>query len=377
MQRFEMVTATSAMQRYYDRAHSLVMEGNVDVSLASNPDHPDRESFPDFVAAYETYLSAADLIAAVVRKDNSAKIVTCISYISDYTTEEEWLENYDMINRYINLVKDCILGTDANGGLLYDDTYSGIIKAVEFFNEAYTFFYNYQQEMHISYITNILDLISSTEAYVEKMGMVSMIDRYVAENELNYADARVISLLNALEAARSELEVRREDYAKILIQNAVYFVNLVEEMRTSETYSQKAKLFDAASLLYFNIDITVDGAAEAVEIYDEYKVELTRVKESSVAFLDAITYYLACETPEDRYAALVECYYNAQYAEMSYKGVEEAMEIFQTEYDLYMEYVEAVNAEITVSAGHAVGSLRSNCGVTPVIAVIIKKIYGE
>ena len=375
MNRFSVVTALSAMQRYYDRAHALVIEGVIDIDLATNPDHEDRANFEEFVKAYETYLVSYDLIYDMVRKDNSSKIVACMGFIDGYTTEEEWMENYDEMNKYINIVKDSILVTEEDGTTLYDENYEGVAEAVEFFNVIYAFFYNVHQEMHISYISEILGLISSTEAYVEKMGMVSMIDRYVADNDLDYEDARIISLLNSLETVRSELQVREEDYGKILIQNSVYFVNIVEDMRTAETYPEQKKYYEKASLLYFNLDITVEGAANAVAIYDEYKAKLTMIEESSIGFLDSFNYYQACVDADERYAALVECYYNSQFAEMSYDGVTEAMEIFQDEYDSYMNYVNAVNEEI-VAAGNVVGSLRTNCGVTPIIAIIIKKIYG-
>lgn len=375
MARFEMVSTIVAMQRYYDNARDLVLENAIDISLATNPDHEDRANFEEYIAAYETYLASYEILDGAIKKDNSAKIVSCMDFIKVYTTEEEWMENYDVMNKYINIVKDSILKTDENGNPLYDPTYDGVAERVEFFNIIYAFFYNVHQEMHIEYISGILDLISDTEAYVEKMGMVSMIDRYVATNDLDYSDQTIISLLNSLETVRSELQVREEDYGKILIQNSVYFVNLVENMRTAETYSQKKNYFEQASLLYFNIDITVQGTANAVAIYDTYAIDLAIIEESSIAFLEAVDYYNACETPDDRYAALVDCYYNAQFAEPSYAGVEEAMAEFENEYNTYMDYAETVNEEI-VAAGNIVGSLRTNCGITPIIAIIIKKIFG-
>lgn len=376
MDRFQLVTAISAMQRYYDRAHALVTGGEVDVGIAINPDHESREHFSAFVSAYEVYVSSYDHIVAVKKNDNSHKIVTCIGFIDGFVTEEQWLENAEMMNKYLNIIKDSILYTDENGELLYNPEYEGVSEAVEFFNLAYAYFYNLKQQEHIDYMTEIFGLIDATESYIEKMGMVSMIDRYIAANELDRNDSRIVSLLNALETVRSELEVRREDYAKILIQNAIYFVNIVEDLRTSITYDEKVKLFEEASLLYFNIDVTVDGAAEAVAIYDQCKAELERAKTSSLCFLDAYDYYKACEDPDDIYAALVECYYYSQYVEESYYGVPEAMEEFMAEYDEYIGYVDAINKEI-VSTGNLIGSLRANCGITPVIEIIIKHIYGE
>ena len=379
MSRFQNVTALNSMQRYYERAKAIIVAEDqserIDIDLITNPDHPDRENFLDLVEAYEVYLSAYDLIDAVTRLEVAKKIVGCIDFIDDFTTEAEWLENFDYINKYLNLVKDDIRGRDAEGRTLYDPEYEGITEATEFFYTTYNFFYNVQQDNHVGYISDIIGQISKTETYIEKMGMVAMIDRYVAANELNYSDERIISLMNALETYRSELAVREEDYSTILIQNSVYFINLVESMRTSTDYIEKKSYFNQATEYYFNIDITVAGAAEAVVLYDECKIELALIEESSLAFLDTVSYYDTCESADERYAALVDCYYTAQFADTSYVGVDEALEYFESEYEVYMDYAETVNDDIA-SAGGMVGSLRSNCGISNIISIIIKKLFG-
>ena len=207
------------------------------------------------------------------------------------------------------------------------------------------------------------------------MGIISTLEKYIETNDVDYNDDRIIFLLNNLDTCKAELELREEDYAKILVQNAVYFTNLVERMRTAQTYNEQREYFEQAYTLYFNIDITVEGTARAVEIFDEYKINLDRIAESSVAFIEAVTFYKACETEDDKYAALVECYYNAQFVEMSYDGAEEAMAEYLEAYNAYMNYAESVNAEVTAT-GNAIGSLRVPCGITNVIAVIIKKLFG-
>ena len=379
MGRFSQVTALNAMQRHYERAKAIIVaeeeSGRIDMDIVTNPEHPDRANFEELVAAYEAYLLAYDTIDAMIRKNNSDKIINCIGFINQYTTEEEWMENFDYMNKYLELVKETILGREADGSLLYDPNHEDVQVYVDFFNATYSFFFNVQQENHIKYISETIDLIAKTEAYIEKMGMVAMIDRYVADNTLDYTDARITSLMNALETCRAELQLREEDYAKILVQNSVYFVNIVERMRTSTTYAAKKEYFEQASVYYFNIDITVSGAAEAAAIYDQCAFELKLAEEASVAFVEAVEYYTTCESVDERYAALVECYYNYQYAEPSCEGVADAMEIFEAEYAAYMDYVEEVNADVAAT-GAAVGALRANCGITTIISIIIKKIFG-
>ena len=231
------------------------------------------------------------------------------------------------------------------------------------------------QDEHDEYIGYLLGLIAATDDYVEKIGLVALVDRYVGENDVDITDPRIALHLTNLETCRSELVLRGEDYALILQQNSVYFVNFVEKMRTATTYREQVEFYEKAAVLYFSLDTTVEGTAEAVEVFDEYKVKLKRIDESSVKFLEAMAIYRACETVDDQYAALVDCYYNAQFAEVSYDGVAEALAEYQALYDAYMGYATAANNDITAS-GHAVGSFRVNGGMTTIVAIIIKKIFG-
>ena len=292
-----------------------------------------------------------------------------------YTTEEEWLKNREFMEEYLFLLKDIVLTTDENGNLHYDAEYEGIDEALEFFHASYSYFYAIIQTEHVAHIQNVLDRVAANDAYIEKMGMISGLEKYLETNDINYQDERIIFLLNNLETCKAELVLREADYAKILVQNAVYFTNLVERMRTAQTYNEQREYYEQAYLLYFNIDVSVEGTAKAVEIFDEYKVKLDRIAESSIAFIEAVAIYNACETEEDKYAALVECYYNAQFVELSYDGAEEAMAEYLAAYNAYMNYVESVNNDVTAT-GNAIGSLRVPCGITNVIAIILKKLFG-
>lgn len=375
MSRFEKAEVISTKQRNFNKAKAMIDEGTLDLNLLTNPNHPARDNFPDLIAAYNTYVNGKLLIAEITRTNNSDKIIKCIDMIKMYTTEEEWLENEELMVKYLEIVKRVVKDVDADGNLLYDPEMDGVYEALTFYNKAYGFFYARLQTEHVEYISGILDMAAATEAYIEKLGLVSIIDRYLHDNDIDYNDARIIDLINDLETCKAELLLREEDYAKILIQNAVYFVNIVERMRTAQTYGEQREYFEQATALYFNIDITVDGAANAVAIYDEYKVKLDRIAESSIKFLEAVALYEAAETEDEKYAALVECYYNAQFVEMSYDGAKEAMATYQAAYDAYMGYVNAVNSDVTAT-GNAMGSLRANCGMLTIIAIIIKKLFG-
>ena len=373
--RFTNAPTLAAKERYYARAKSLVDNDGIDLALINDRSNPYRNNFKDLIAAYQIFVEADAYMYDLVKENNSIKIIHCINKIAEYDTVEEWNEHSDEMKKYLNIVKDVILNKDADGSPLYDTDYQGVKPAVEYFNTAYAYFYAILQDEHVKYIEEVLELILASDQYIEKMGMVSVIDRYIAENDLNYKDERIVNLINNLETCKAELELREADYADVLIQNAVYFVNIVERMRTAETYADQRRYFEEATSLYYYLDSRVEGAARAVEIYDEYKINLDRIAESSIVFIEAVAIYQACETEDEKYAALVDCYYNAQFVEMSYEGAKEAMEIYLAAYNEYVDYAESVNEDIVLS-GNAVGSLRANSGVVNIVAVIIKKIFG-
>lgn len=375
IQRFQNATSLSATQRYYDYAKSYIDNDLIDMTLILTDTTPGRENFKDLIDAYEIYINASKKVDQVTKINNSKRITQCIKAIDQYRTEEQWEANKDMIVEYLNIVKDAVLDTDANGDPVYDTTYEGIDEAVRFFNRVYNYFYTKQQDEHAAYIGDILDRIAATDDYVGKIGLVALVDRYIGNNDVDINDARIAQHLKNLETCRAELVYRGEDYPKRLQQNSVYFVNFVEKMRTATDYNEQVMYYEQATVLYFSLDTEVEGTWAAIETYDEYNVKLKRIEESSVKFLEAMAIYRACETADEQYAALVDCYYNAQFAELSYDGVAEAMADYQAAYDAYVKYAEAVNEDL-VAAGHAVGSLRANCGVVTIIAIIVKKIFG-
>ena len=373
--KFKKATTIAATERYYNLATNYLADDKIDLSLIKNESTPYRENFKELLSAYETYVNAHVKIDQVTKSSNAKKIVQCMNAINHYRTEEQWEMNRDDILLYTSIVKEYILVTDSEGQPLYDTNYEGVDEAVRFFHRVYSYFDVQLQNEHVAYITEILDLIAATDDYVEKIGLVALIDRYIDTNDVNVEDARVDLLLTNLATVRSELEYRGEDYSKILRQNSVYFINFVEKMRTATTYAEQVEYHAQAALLYFSLDTAVDGTWEAIDTFDEYDVKLDKIREASDNFLAAVLIYKACETEEDRYAALVDCYYNAQYAELTYEGVAEAMAEYQAAYDAYVSYANAVNSDIT-EAGNAVGSFRINCGITTIIAIIIKKIFG-
>lgn len=372
--RFLSATSLSSTDRYYNSAKEFIDNNKLDMDILTNPENPNRNNFIEFISAYDSYLNAYRKVDEVTKLTNSKKIVKVIGSIIQYRTEEEWLANEELMLTQLNAVKDIVLGTDASGNHLYNEAYEGMDEAIIFFEGAYGYFYTKIQNEHDAYIGGLLELMASSDDYIVKLGIIARIDRYLETNEVDYEDDRFVAHLANLETVRSELVLREKDYAQVLRQNSVYFVNYVEKMRTATNYAEQVAYFEEAALIYFSLDSSVEGVAAAKEIYEEYRDKLALIESSSIDFLAAIEIYKMAETADEKYAALVDCYYYVQFAEPTYEGVAEALEIYNAAYAAHMNYANAVSEDITAT-GHAIGSFRTNCKVTPIIAIIIKKIY--
>ncbi len=373
MQRFENAFTLVARERYIALAKAMVKNSEIDIQMATDPDALYRENFLDFVDAYEYYLNADAVLKEQQRTDNSEKILTAATRLSRFDGLD-WDENAAEIRKILTNVRPSVKADD-DGNLPYDPYAVGLADALVTYNRYFSYFLAIDQVSHEVYLNEILDLIASTDSYIEKLGMASLMRKYLHDNDIDYDKESIKQIVIKLDTVEAELALREEDYAAVLRQNSGFFINLVERMRIATSYVDQKELYNEGMEYYLSIDITVEGASEAVKIYEKVGAELALKEENAVAFLDAKARYDAAETEADKYAALVMCYDTSRYAEPTYPGVSEASSSFKTAYDAYVGYANAVNADIA-AAGTVIGSLRSISGVTPIIAVIIKKIFG-
>ena len=363
MDRYNMVSTLVALEKYYKKAESYLNDESypIDTTLAGQP------GFEAFAAAYNTYLGAADRIDLMKRNDNSKKIISCLEIVEHYDPDL-WEEKYDEINAYVVMIRSVIQSG------YYNPDYEGVDVAIERFAPIDDHFYLLLQEVHIAELTARLEYVYNNDAYIEKMGTLSYIGRYLENNDIDYSNEDIQTIVANYNTALEELSFREVDYETVLKQNANYFVSLVEKMRISDGFNEKKELYDLATGYYFALDATVEGALDAIAIYDEHTLWFENVDAASKLFLASVAVLESATTPDEKYAALVDCYVYSLDAEITYDGVASALEIFNREYEAYNASANAVN-EAVAGVGVTVGSVRANCGVKSIIAVIIKKIF--
>ena len=361
---YQKVDSLNSLRKYYAFAQKLFEDPDypIDPALADMP------GFESFKAAYEVYVAGSARIEAVERDQNSKKIVSCYALICD-VAKEEWEANYEYMNPYVIMIRE------VRDSGYYNFDYSGVDKVLDEFEDMDKFFYDLLQQEHIDELTAMLDFVKNNDAYIEKMGTLSYIGRYLESNDVDRTIPEIQTLIANYETALEELSFREADYETVLTQNAAYFVALVEKMRISNDFNEKRELHARATEFYFALDARYEGAAEAILVYDEHTLYFETGEIASKLFLDAVVILRAATTDEEKYAALVDCYTYSLDAVATYTGVAEAMEFYQAEYDAYSNAASST-IEVIESMGVTVASVRSNCGVDAIIAVIIKKIFG-
>ncbi|MBQ9085144.1 MAG: hypothetical protein IJY24_05755 [Clostridia bacterium] len=334
------------------------------------------KTYEAFIAAYESFGAANEILKEYEREDTAKKIVDIVGLISDYTTEEDWRANYDYINNYILILRKTV--KDGENDDVYEDyneDYEGLDEALAIYTPINAWFYADLQKQHIDILNEQLANIAATDSYIEKMGMCSFITRYLASNDIDETSAEIQQIVVTHQTYLNELSYREADYAALLEQNAHYFNTVMVKLTLAEDYNEIKKYYDEASVYYFALDATVEGTREYMDIYDTYTDTLTIIKESSEKFLESMVLYKATDAAdkEAKFNALVTCYSYSINAELSFDGVEEAMAEFLADYNAYVGEVDTTNGELNAAAG-IMASSRANSGIAPIIAAILAQL---
>ena len=134
-------------------------------------------------------------------------------------------------------------------------------------------------------------------------------------------------------------------------------------------------LYEEATTYYFALDANVEGTREMMAIYDSFTEKLDTIKKYSEKFIESMNLYALVDEGDrdEKFNALVTCYYYSQYAEKAYEGVAEKLAAYEEAYDAYMSEVAVTNSELS-SATAIMASSRANNGNAPVVSVILGEL---
>lgn len=391
MQRFATAPTLVARQKHLDAATALKYDENYplneeyfdscfNITYDADGAEISREviddTYEDFVTQYNKYDDATLVLEEYVKTDISKKIVTVIDLLKEYDTVEEWQANYDYINEYILILRGYVKDSEDDEDFqAFDTTYEGINDALAIYTTINTWFYNDLQSKHIAKLEEQLGYIRATDSYIVKMGVCATITKYLASEDVDFKNEDIKRIVTEHSTYVEELEYRREDYTALLEQNAYYFNTTVTKLSLADDYTEIVSLYEEATTYYFALDANVEGTREMMVIYDSFTEKLDTIKAYSEKFIESMTLYtLVDEADKDeKFNALVTCYYYSRYAEEAYEGVGEKLAAFEEAYDAYMSEVEVTNSELSGATG-IMASSRANNGNAPVVSVILGEL---
>ncbi len=328
---------------------------------------------PDYVDVFEYFDLAEKILADQATYENSGKIIDCLEFITKmegFEPTDEFLEaNYAYISRYMNIIRDIV--TSGN----YVPEYEGVKEAIELFREMDVYFYEVLQNEHIAYLSEIIAKYPAASSYIERLGICTSVEKYLAENDIDYENAELAKLVVTYEAYAAELVIFKEEYAGILKQNTAFFIDISERLTAYVNYAELKALYDEGMKYYYEMNVDSEEAVAAIAIFEDYGKKLAAIEEASVMFAGYADELAAAKTAGDIYEALVSCSMYEELATDSIEGVAKARARYNTALADYNAKYQPRNVEIS-EANNIVCSVRANT-IAEAILSVISKIFNK
>lgn len=407
--RFSRATTLGAMKKHFETAKQLYNlagygkealpgeKSNIEyvindpVIKAFKEKHDDVDPFEYYVnelANFENDKVGDSDMEKREKIENSKKVIDALSFITSMEgyedTEEFWSANYDYISQFVTIIRK-IVSTgnyeldppDMKSNPTVRFTAAEIKAAVEHFEIIDTYFYELIQNEHIKVITAQLESFKTSATYIEKVGICSYINNYIADNDdsIDYDREEIIDLIYTLDVYSRELELQEEDYASLLEENTQYFIATIAEMQSVITYKELKPLYEKATTYYYGMNVNTTEAKEAVKLYDEYGVKLAFIEESSKFFIEYVsTLKMADKLSGIRkqdaiYEALVNAMNYVDGIDTTYTGVESAYTTYVKTLNEYNTGASSVNSEINVTLD-AMSAVRADSISSTVLATV-------
>lgn len=381
LKRFERATTLASKTKHYNSA--TVYYDNGELNLAANramyANDPEVLEFEllingetlagsdDYVTIFEYYDSCLENLGTQEMWENSKRIIDCVGFIlniEDYEhTEAVWEANYDYVNKYVTIIRDVIRSNN------YSLAYPGIKEAIAEYEIINVYFYAILQKEHIDILEAQLVKYPTTNSYIEKLGICTFVDNYIAANDIDMTNEKLASIVLTNEVYKKELVIHREEYASLLEQNTVYFINIVNKMASYVDYKDIKPLYDEAIVYYYEMNVDSDAAKAAIALFENYTNVLEIQETASAMFLGYAAELKSAKNDKDIYLALVNCAAYVDDITENIDGVSDAFELYEKKLADYNAMIAPRNGEIE-QVNDIVSAVRSGSIASAILAVI-------
>jgi hypothetical protein len=330
-----------------------------------------NEIMPETIAKRTTFENASKIVKGV---EKLVALVENADELSDAALLEAVMTaakaNYDYANAYMTAIRNNIKADN------YDKSFEGLDEAIAIFDYLDTYFYQLVVEEQLAVIKGQLERYSLTESYIDKLGVVTYVRKYIAENSVDLKDSLIAPYYTMLVAFEEELKSYENEYKSILQSNTTAFIAIVERMSAFVEYKDIKPLYDEALNNYFyNMNLDSDAAKAAVATFNVYDAIIKATEENSKLFVEAANKLSAATKTKAIYLALVECAAYVDGVDASIDGVAAALEVYNAKLSAYNAKINPVNTQIeeTSSVVYSVRTVVVDATVLATFKKIINK----
>lgn len=330
-----------------------------------------NEVIPQAIANRTTFENASKIVKGV---EKLVALVENADELSDTALLEAVMaaakENYDYANAYMTAIRNNIKADN------YDKSYEGLDEAIAIFDYLDVYFYQLVVEDQLAVIKGQLDRYSLTDSYIDKLGVVTYVRNYIAENSVDLKDSLIAPYYTMLLAFEEELKSYEDEYKSILESNTAAFIAIVERMSAFVEYKDIKPLYDEALNNYFyNMNQDSEAAKAAVATFNVYDSIVKATEENSKLFVAAAEKLSAATKTKAIYLALVECAAYVDGVDSSIEGVAAALQVYNAKLSAYNAKINPVNDQIDETS-NVVCSVRTVVVDATVLATF-KKIINK
>ncbi len=350
---FERAPTVSAKEKHYNTAATNyatfkndIYNGQSLIEFYKNDTskYPATDAGKTFIYYYTLYEGAKEELDAVVQKDNSNNFIVCISYVSGFTTEEDYEANFTEIKRLIEIAREMVYASAS--GNYFDESVEGFGEAMAHYERINSYFYEKLQLEHVSTLEAKLNSVINSDSYIERSGACTYVNNYLIANDVDTSREDIQNIIAKCDAFEKELGTQLEQYEELLEQNTTYFINTVSKISAASGYTAFRALYDEATEYYYKMNIDGEGVDAAILLYEKYRAEIDVIESESALFVAAVKSFANAKKRANQYKYLVECNKHIALAEAGIEGVSNAISTYNTCKANFDKASNAVNSEI-------------------------------
>ena len=342
MTKFKTASTYNAKKKHFESA-ATAFDLGVDISVNDDP------AFVALKEAYELYLVAEEELGALLKAENSKRVIDCVNFLKTFGTDlDVWEENAETMDMYVTVVRKIVNSGD------YNPEYEGIDEALRIYEVVGAYFYDKLQQRHAAFLNEKLTECANAQNYIDKLGIVSYIGRYLDDNDIDPTHELIAEVLATYEGYKAELEADEPQYEAYLAANSERFVQAVQRMLAATNYSERKAAYLEAEGYYGVMNI---GTAEVVAVlpyFDAAELEFRLIEEASADFIDAVA-LLAIANKSGIFSCLVDAAAYVESIDLGIEGVTEAKATYDAIYADYCRELNAVNEEVSSTVACAGG----------------------